>query len=206
MDETKFYLPEYKRHGEGYQPVCPVSGDDISDLLTLAVATARQHGVVRYENSARGLEAFRERVLQYFDYIREQNETADAEDTKRLIPSIESLSMFLGISRQTLLTYEKTRSEDWQAFISWTKNCVQAIRGELADRGAIPAIPFIFTTVNSNAHYYNTSEVKIRPIEDEQKVLATTESPQAISARYRAALVDSTEIDKDIETAESVHI
>ena len=206
MDETKFYLPEYKRHGEGYQPVCPVSGDDISDLLTLAVATARQHGVVRYENSARGLEAFRERVLQYFDYIREQNETADAEDTKRLIPSIESLSMFLGISRQTLLTYEKTRSEDWQAFISWTKNCVQAIRGELADRGAIPAIPFIFTTVNSNAHYYNTSEVKIRPIEDEQKVLATTESPQAISARYRAALVDSTAIDKDIETAENTFI
>ena len=206
MDETKFYVPEYKRHGEGYQPVCPVSGDDISDLLTLAVATARQHGVVRYENSARGLEAFRERVLQYFDYIREQNETADAEDTKRLIPSIESLAMFLGISRQTLLTYEKTRGEDWQAFISWTKNCIQAIRGELADRGKIPAIPFIFTTVNSNAHYYNTSEVKIRPIEDEQKVLATTESPQAISARYRAALVDSTAIDKDIEKAENTFI
>ena len=207
MDKTKFYVPEYKRqHGEGFEVVAPVSGDDISDLLELAVTTARQHGVVRYENSARGLEAFRERTLQYFEYIVQQNEKADAEDTKRLIPSIESWAVFMGCSRMTILTYEKQRSDDWGTFIAWSKNVVQSTRSQLADLGRLPAIPHIFSAVNSNAGYYNTSEIRVKPIEDEQKVLAATESPQAITARYRALLADSTEIDKDTETAESVHI
>lgn len=206
MNKEKFYMPEFKRkHGEGFEIVAPVSGDDISDLLELAVATARQHGVVRYENSARGLEAFRERTLEYFRYIVEQNEKADIESARRLIPSIESLAVFLGISRQTLLNYERTRSEDWAVFIGWAKNCIQAARNQLADLGKLPAIPHIFSAVNSNSGYYNTSEIRVKPIEDERKDLAATESPQAITARYRALLADSGS-EQEIETAENTLI
>lgn len=206
MDEKKFYQTEYKRkHGEGFEIVAPVSGDDISDLLQLAVATARQHGVVRYENSARGLEAFRERTLEYFRYIVQQNEKADEQDTKRLIPSVESWAVYMGCSRMTILTYEKQRSDDWGTFIAWCKNVIQSTRSQLADLGRIPPIPFVFATVNSNSGYYNTSEIRVKPIEDERKDPAATESPQAITARYRALLADS-ESKQDIETAENTFI
>lgn len=105
----------------------------------------------------------------------------------------------------TVLTYEKTRSEDWAAFIGWMKNCIQAVRTQLTDLGKMPVLAYIFSSVNGYQGYVNTSEVKIAPIEDKQAVLATAESPKALADRYRAALADS-ESKQDVETAENTLI
>lgn len=205
QDLERFKEPQYKRkHGTGFE-VSAMTGDDIADVLQLAINTARQKGVCRYENTDIGLAAFKERSLQYLEFICQQNQIADAEDARRLIPSIESWSIYLGCSRMTVLTYEKTRSEDWAAFIGWMKNCIQAVRTQLTDLGKMPVLAYIFSSVNGYQGYVNTSEVKIAPIEDKQAVLATAESPKALADRYRAALADS-ESKQDVETAENTLI
>ncbi len=180
----------YKRkRGEGFVTL-PMSGDDVSDILQLAMDTAQKQGVTRYENSERGLEAFRQRSLDYFQYIKEQNETADSEGSARVIPSIESWAVFMGMSRMAILTYEKQRGDAWRDVIAYFKNCIQACRAQLADRGKIPVIAHIFSAVNSLSGYANTSEIKVTAIPEKEEKRLTSETPEEIATRYRSRLAD----------------
>ena len=192
-----------RKAGEGfeYEAAC---ADDLESLLTLAVQSARGNGICKYPHTAEGLALFKEKSIRFLEYVRAQNRIADDENKRRLVPSIEAWACYCGISRQTILEYQKQRSQDWRDFVIWMKNTIQGCKSQLAICGKVPPVVYIFDSVN-NAGYVNTSEVKVSPIEDEQKVLATTESPQAISARYRALLADSGS-EQEIETAESVHI
>ena len=192
-----------RKAGEGfeYEAAC---ADDLESLLTLAVQSARGNGICKYPHTAEGLALFKEKSIRFLEYVRAQNRIADDENKRRLVPSVEAWACYCGISRQTILEYQKQRSQDWRDFVIWMKNTIQGCKSQLAICGKVPPVVYIFDSVN-NAGYVNTSEVKVSPIEDEQKVLATTESPQAISARYRALLADSGS-EQEIETAESVHI
>lgn len=193
-----------RKAGEGfeYEAAC---ADDLESLLTLAVQSARGNGICKYPHTAEGLALFKEKSIRFLEYIRAQNRIADDEGKRRLVPSIEAWACYCGISRQTILEYQKQRSQDWRDFVIWMKSTIQGCKAQLAICGKVPPVVYIFDSVN-NAGYVNTSEVKVSPIEDSSAILASTESPQAITARYRSLLADSTEIDKGTETAESVHI
>ena len=181
---------DYKRKkGSGYD-VLPMTGDDVSDILQLAIDTAQKQGVTRYENSERGLEAFRQRSLDYFQYIKEQNESADSASSARVIPSIESWAVFMGMSRMALLTYEKQRGDAWRDVIGYFKNCIQACRSQLADRNRLPVVAYIFSSVNSYSGYSNTSEIKFSGIPEKEEMRISTETPEQIAERYRAKLAD----------------
>ena len=193
-----------RKAGEGfeYEAAC---ADDLESLLTLAVQSARGNGICKYPHTSEGLALFEEKSIRFLEYIRAQNRIADDEGKRRLVPSIEAWACYCGISRQTILEYQKQRSQDWRDFVIWMKNTIQGCKAQLAICGKVPPVVYIFDSVN-NAGYVNTSEVKVSPIEDSSTILATTESPQAITARYRAVLADGkAEIDKDTETADSVH-
>ena len=178
-----------RKQGEGFD-VLPMTGDDVSDILQLAIDTAQKQGVTRYEDTGRGLEAFMQRSIQYFEFIKTQNETADSEGSARLIPSIESWSVFMGLSRMTILTYEKQRGDDWKDAIAYIKGAIQACRSQLADRGKIPVIAHIFSAVNSLSGYANTSEIKVTAIPETEEKRLTSETPEQIAERYRARLAD----------------
>ena len=178
-----------RKQGEGYSTL-PMTGDDVSDILQLAIDTAQRQGVTRYENTERGLEAFMQRSIQYFEFIKQQNETADSEGSARLIPSIESWSVFMGLSRMTILTYEKQRGDDWKDAIAYIKGAIQACRSQLADRGKIPVIAHIFSAVNSLSGYANTSEIKVTAIPETEEKRLTSETPEQIATRYRSRLAD----------------
>ena len=181
---------DYKRKkGEGFDTL-PMTGDDVSDILTLAMDTAQKQGVTRYENTERGLEAFRQRSLDYFQYIKAQNESADSEGSARVIPSIESWAVFMGLSRMAVLSYEKQRGDAWRDVIGYFKNCIQACRSQLADRNKIPVVAHIFSAVNSLSGYANTSEIKVTAIAEKEEKHLTTETPEQIAERYRARLAD----------------
>ena len=200
-----FRQTDYVRKvGEGfeYEAAC---ADDLESLLTLAVQSARGNGICKYPHTAEGLALFKEKSVRFLEYIRAQNRIADDEGKRRLVPSIEAWACYCGISRQTILEYQKQRSQDWRDFVIWMKNTIQGCKAQLAICGKVPPVVYIFDSVN-NAGYVNTSEVKVSPIEDSPAILASTESPQASTARYRALLADSTEIDKGTETAENTFI
>ena len=120
-------------------------------------------------------------------------ESADSEGSARLIPSIESWSVFMGLSRMTILTYEKQRGDDWKDAIAYIKGAIQACRSQLCDRGKIPVIAHIFSAVNSLSGYANTSEIKVTAIPEMEEKHISTETPETIAERYRARLADLSE-------------
>lgn len=79
----------------------------------------------------------------------------------------------------TILTYEKTRGEDWKQFIGLMKSAIVACKKQLAFRQKIPTVLIIFDLVN-NADYFNVSEYKLQlaPKEEERKVLRADELPK----------------------------
>lgn len=198
-----FRQTDYVRKvGEGfeYEAAC---ADDLESLLTLAVQSARGNGVCKYPHTPEGLALFREKSIRFLEYVRDQNRIADDEGKRRLVPSIEAWACYCGISRQTILEYQKQRSQDWKDFVVWMKNAIQGCKSQLAICGKVPPAIFIFDSVN-NSGYANTDTIRIQPIAEHES-LPMVESPESIASRYRALLADS-EKDKTAETAESVHI
>lgn len=196
FDPDRFREKEYKRKrgaGGGFDAE-RASGDDIDAVLRLAIETAESGKIHGYSNDDAGLAEFKKRSIDFLRYIREQNTIADEEGKRRLIPSIEAWGMYCGVSRQTILTYQKCRSEGWQNFIIWMKNSIQGCKTQLAHCGKVPPLIYIFDSVN-NSGYENTTSVKVAPLSETIKSVASSESPENISARYKARLADLQEND-----------
>jgi len=191
-----------RKAGEGfeYEAAC---ADDLESLLTLAVQSARGNGVCKYPHTPEGLALFKEKSIRFLEYVRDQNRIADDEGKRRLVPSIEAWACYCGISRQTILEYQKQRSQDWKDFVVWMKNAIQGCKSQLAICGKVPPAIFIFDSVN-NSGYANTDTIRIQPIAEHES-LPMVESPESIASRYRSLLADA-ESKQDIETAENVHI
>ena len=191
-----------RKAGEGfeYEAAC---ADDLESLLTLAVQSARGNGVCKYPHTPEGLALFKEKSIRFLEYVRDQNRIADDEGKRRLVPSIEAWACYCGISRQTILEYQKQRSQDWKDFVVWMKNAIQGCKSQLAICGKVPPAIFIFDSVN-NSGYANTDTIRIQPIAEHES-LPMVESPESIASRYRSLLADS-ESKQDIETAENTFI
>lgn len=170
----------------------------MQDLLSVSIDRIRNisAGCIKYEKDTEGLRTFKDASVGYLDFLREQG---------TLTPTVEGWCAYIGISRTTLMKYEQ-RSEEWSDFIGYYKNILMAAKTELATKGKLPPIIYVFDATNNGSHYFNTSEFKISQKMPEVEPLTMKESPESIASRYRALLADSTEIDKDTETAESVHI
>lgn len=187
-DSHKFKPKEYKRSGQGFEVVGSVTGDDLNDLLQMATDTLKRSGTCRFENDEAGLQRFKSRTIDFLEFLREQNNNGGS-----LTPTVESWCVYLGISRVTLMHYEHKRSEGWKEFISYVKNILMACKTELASKGKLPPIVFIFDATNNGAQYYNTSEFRLSKVPDDVEERATVESPESIAQRYRSRLADLSE-------------
>ena len=182
----KFKPKAYKRSGQGFEVVGSVTGDDLNDLLQMATDTLKRSGTCKYENDEAGLQRFKSRTLDFLEFLRVQNNGGGS-----LTPTVESWCVYLGISRVTLMRYEHKRSEGWKEFISYAKNILMACKTELASKGKIPPIVYVFDATNNGSQYYNTSEFKLTKTPDAEVIeRATVESPESIAERYRARLAD----------------
>jgi hypothetical protein len=117
----------------------------------------------KYENSEHGLSLFMERATNFFAYINEVNENPDLE--KKLIPDIENLCCYCGITRKTLAQYRK-RNEQWEQAIDLIKDGIMACKKQLVQTHRMPPLVYIFDAVN-NFGYRNATEFHL-----------STESPQ----------------------------
>lgn len=190
MDTSKFQEKQYKRrNGAGFEVVGSVTGDDLNDLLQMATETLRKSGTCKYEPDDAGLQRFKDKSIEYLDFLREQNNNGGS-----LTPTVESWCAYLGISRVTLMHYEH-RSEDWRTFIAYMKNVLMACKTELASKGKMPPIVFVFDATNNGAEYFNTSEFKLRKAPDTIEDRPMIESADVIAEKYRARLADLQEND-----------
>lgn len=154
IGQTAYHAKDYGK-GEGY--AITEGTDDLTALVNLGLQSLKR-GVARYPNTQEGLEALRQGILGYFQYINDHNQSTDE---KPVFPDVEGLCMFLRITRKTLSTYE-ARGGEWGELIGNAKTVITAVKKQLADTFRIPPILAIFDLCN-NAGYVNSSEFRLSP-------------------------------------------
>lgn len=144
----------------------PVAKDDLQEVMNLSVQGLRNYRSCHpiYADNEQGLQALLERSQKYFEYIAQTN--ASEEEGKRLIPNVEGLCVFLGISRVTFMKYER-RSEQWHEAIQYIKTMISNAKLQLAQRFKIPPVVLFFDLIN-NSGYQNTNAIKVEaePVPD----------------------------------------
>ena len=88
-----------------------------------------------------------EGIERYIDYIAVQNVAGVS-----LIPDVEGLALFLGISRSTLYEWQNARPGEFSDTIKRAINAIAAVKKQLALNGKIP--PIVFATDFNNNHGY----------------------------------------------------
>lgn len=164
---------QYKR--QGYAPDLSDS-DNISAVTNILLETIKAGRPAAYEDNIEGLEAFKKSTISYLEYVRQTNASGIE---KKVMVDIESWACFLGITRATIATYERTRGEYWQQFIAVVKNGIAAAKKEAAFHGQLQPMIAVFDLAN-NHNYKNTNEFKLEttPKEPERRILSADELPK----------------------------
>lgn len=193
MDSLK-EIDTFKRDGKGvrkmgayakkYSKVDSEPGEmaDLSALLEVSIEQIGSRVRGRppvYENTEEGLQAFLEATKGYFEYIRDANSVNE----EKLIPDVEGWAIFIGVTRQTVLSYAK-RGDAWNEAIEYIKDSILSAKKQLAFRFKIP--PVVYLNDASNNHgYLNTSEFKITA-NGEMRDQLPSKSKEEIAQRYAA--------------------
>ena len=152
--ETDSKVSTYKRQKD----TLPMEQGDTLAITSLILESSKSRAgrPAHYEDSPQGLDMFIQNSLSYFEYIQSCN--IELED-KIVIADIESWAVYLGITRNSILNYER-RSDQWKETIEYFKNAICSIKKQLALRGKIPSVVAVFNLAN-NHHYRNTSEFRL---------------------------------------------
>jgi len=148
-----------KTKGSGTKLCEKLETDDMTAILDMVIDTSikRMGRPAEYPFTAAGLEAFTQSTIDYFEYVNSVNMNPDLE--RKLIPDVENWAMYLGITRRTLLTYER-RGGEWQSRIEYFKNAIGAVKKQLAMTYKIPPMVYVFDATNNHG-YVNSNEFKL---------------------------------------------
>ena len=134
--------------------------DDLNSILDMSIKSIKLGRPAKFADDMQGLEDFKQASIEYLEYVRRTNN--DEANEHNLIPDVESWATYIGTTRATILTYEKTRNEEWQDFIALVKGAITACKKQLAFRQKIPTVLALFDLTN-NSGYVNSSEFKLKP-------------------------------------------
>lgn len=102
------------------------------------------------------VEGFLDKVNEYLQYIVDTYNNTGYE----LIPDVEGLASFMGICRDTLNEWEKSRSPEYSAAIKQVKTAIMSYKKQLAMKGKIPAVVFAIDA-NNNHGYVQQNRLEI---------------------------------------------
>lgn len=153
------------------------ANNTLEAVIDMAIDVLKAGRPPVYADTPDGLREFKEKTIEYFQYVREVNAKPDID--KPLVVDVEGWACYLSTTRATIATYERSRGEEWQNFIKQTKNAICACKKELAFHSQIPPVVFLFDACN-NHNYSNTSEFKIEANtqEPERKPLTAENLPR----------------------------
>ncbi len=104
------------------------------------------------------VEQLQEGIEKYIDYIAVQNAAGVS-----LIPDVEGLALFLGISRSTLYEWQNSRPGEFSDTIKRAINAIAAVKKQLALNGKIPPIVFA-TDFNNNHGYVQQQKIEVAAV------------------------------------------
>lgn len=168
----------YKNFKEG-KDYLPAVGDEMDAMYQMAkenmkrnIQARKTHGGVRYETA----EDLERGIIAYWDYLMEANAKEIA-----LLPDVEGLCAFLGITRKTMWEWERNDVRGFAATIEQAKNDIAACKKQIGLHGKIPPIVMAMD-FNNNHGYTQRQEVVVTP----NNPLGDATSNEELLARYDA--------------------
>lgn len=174
-DERGVRIQKYRRFHEG-QDYIAITGSETAEMFKLArenMEGMRDRGgrPPKFE-SVRDLQ---NGIINYWNYLA----NANTQEVK-LIPDVEGLCSFLGITRNTLIEWENNNYNGFADTIKMVKNDIAACKKQLGEQNKIPAL-VLAMDMNNNHGYTQKQEVVLSPINP----LGDAQSPDEIAEKYK---------------------
>ena len=157
-DENGVRKNDYRRFKEGrdYEKQTGPDMVTLCDMMSRGIfgeeeAEEREKGKGGRPRKYETVEDLQEGIKKYLVYIAEKNAAGVA-----LIPDVEGLALFLGVSRSTLYEWQNSRPGEYSDTIKRTLNAIAAAKKQLALMGKIP--PLVFATDFNNNHGYTQQQ------------------------------------------------
>lgn len=181
-DEHGVRLQQYKRFKEGRDYTAVTEREqELLELYDLARFSIQSHAKGQPPQYPT-VESFVEVVNDYFDYLSDRLKIG-----VKLIPDVEGLAMFMGISRETLRTWTISRSPTYSATIKSATNSIMAVKKHLAQTGCIP--PMVFAIDANNNHDYTQKQEVALTLQP--RLSDDVQTPEAIAARYLDHVIET---------------
>ena len=172
----------------------PMKGTELLALYDLARRNMLRgtvgHAEVKYETA----EALRKAIVGYWDYLEDQNTLGNP-----LIPDVEGLATYLGVSRDTLRNWETGRTMKGKGFdvvVAQAKNDIAACKKQLGQLGNLP--PIVMAMDFNNNHGYVQKNETVVEVKDP---LGTAKPTSELMEKYRE-LIDEPVIEVLPESTE----
>lgn len=153
----------------------------------------RKRGQHSPYNTAEELE---QAIDSYWDYLIKASERG-----VRLIPDVEGLAAYLGVSRTMLLYWETRNYKGFSETVMTAKNNIAACKKQLALAGKIPPIVFA-TDFNNNHGYVQKQEISVSQAEPMGEKLSLAEISARIEGNCIVEDVDFEEVDSEVSQNE----
>lgn len=157
-DENGVRKNDYRRFKEGrdYEKQTGPDMVTLCDMMSRGIfgeeeTEEREKGKGGRPRKYETAEDLQEGIKKYLVYIAEKNAAGVA-----LIPDVEGLALFLGVSRSTLYEWQNSRPGEYSDTIKRTLNAIAAAKKQLALMGKIP--PLVFATDFNNNHGYTQQQ------------------------------------------------
>lgn len=177
-DDRGVKIQRYEQYKEG-RDYKPMAGEEMTVLYNMAKHNMERSkeqriraggGGIRYET----VEDLERGIMEYWDYLIKAN-----ENKINLIPDVEGLCAFLGLTRNTLLNWENNDTRGMRSTIEQVKNDIAACKKQIGLQGKIPPI-IMAMDFNNNHGYTQRQEVVVTP----NNPLGDAKSNEELLAKY----------------------
>lgn len=179
-DERGVKIQKYDQYKEG-KDYLKSTGDEMEAMYQMAKNNMKRQKEWRVRAGRTGIryetvEDLEKGIMDYWDYLIEANAKEIA-----LLPDVEGMCAFLGITRRTMLEWERNDVRGFASTIEQAKNDIAACKKQIGLHGKIPPI-IMAMDFNNNHGYTQRQEVVVTP----NNPLGDAVSNEELLARYDA--------------------
>lgn len=131
------------------------TGEALSAIYTLARTNMQRRLDGKALPKYSSVEQLQQKIIEYWEYLENANQNGIA-----LIPDMEGVCSFLGISRTTFRTWERENFQGFAETLAQVRNDIAACKKQLGLQNKIPAIVMAMD-FNNNHDYVQKQEVQV---------------------------------------------
>lgn len=178
-DERGVRIQKFRNCDKEGRDYRPMAGEEMTVLYNMAKHNMERSKEWRTRAGLKGIryetaDDLEKAIMGYWDYLIQAN-----ENQINLIPDVEGLCAFLGITRKTLMNWENNDVRGFASIIEQAKNDIAACKKQIGLQGKIPPIVMAMD-FNNNHGYTQRQEVVVTP----NNPLGDATSNEELLAKY----------------------